>query len=130
MNDKNKTVDYEIIGELDENYWKPKSLSEWIELKRSSAIIDVWKEQQIQERKLRKTIGFWLFGLITFQVLLIFGLIFLESIKYIELNTTAIKILIPGALGEIFGMGYLVVKYLFSPSKTNINDILREHSED
>lgn len=130
MEDKKTPVAYEIVGELEDDYWKPKNLSELIELKRSSAVIWTWKEQQSQERRLRRTIGFWIFGLITFQIVMIFGIIFLDSIQYIQLNTTAIKILIPGALGEVLGMGYLVVKYLFGPSKKNIHDILREVGED
>ena len=130
MEDKNTPVDYEIVGELEHDYWEPKSLSEWIELKRSSAVIEAWREQQNQERKLRKTIGYWLFILITFQIVTIFAIIFLDGIRYITVNTTAIKILIPGALVEVFGMGYLVVKYLFSPSGKNIYDILRRVGED
>ncbi len=125
MEEKKSSVDYEIVGELEAGYWEPKSFPEYIELRRLSALIEAWKEQQSQERKLRKVIGYWLFILITFQIVAIFSIVFLDGFEIINVDATVVKIIIPGALAEVFGMGYLVVKYLFSPSVKDIYDILK-----
>ncbi len=78
MEEKKLSVDHEIIGETESDYWKPESFPEYIVLKRLSALIEVWKEQQSQERKLRKVIGYWLFILIRLQIIAIFTVVFLD----------------------------------------------------
>ncbi len=103
----------ELKGDVEENYWQPQSLLEWTEIQKTLAFLDAWTKQQEQERGLRKMIGIWVFILISVQVLGVFTLVVLTTITHIRLNFDIIKILIPSVLTEIFGMGFLVVKYLF-----------------
>ena len=76
-------------------------------------------QQQAQERSLRKKIGIWVFILITLQVTGVFGLVFLDACKLLMLNTDIVKFLIPSVLSEVFGLGFVVVKYLFNPASLN-----------
>jgi hypothetical protein len=114
----------EVFNELEPNYWEPQTIDEWSTVVRTTAVLNAWKEQQDQERKLRKTYARWVFGLITFQIIMIFVLVFLDSISWIAIKETTIKILLPSALGEIFGMGFLVVKYLFGKQNDRMIDTL------
>jgi hypothetical protein len=50
------------------------------------------------------------------QIIFVFILLFLDCFGYIKIKEMIIKVLIPSAFGEIFGMGFLVVKYLFDRS--------------
>ena len=108
----------EVLGDTEPDYWRPKSLSEWVKLKKTSIEIETWKQQQNQERALRRVIGFWVFVIISFQILALFGLVLFEGLDYIDIDENVAKIFIPSAIAEVFGMGFLVVKYLFSrPTK-------------
>ncbi len=108
-----------IAGEVENGYWKPQTLEEWTAYQQTSAFVTVWVKQQDQERSLRKMIGIWVFVLITFQVLGVFGLVALDACKLITINTEIVKFLIPSVLGEVFGMGFIVVKYLFKRTSNN-----------
>ena len=68
-------------------------------------------------------IGIWVFILISVQVLGVFTLVVLTTITHIKFNVDIIKILIPSVLTEIFGMGFLVVKYLFPSISKEVFDL-------
>jgi hypothetical protein len=108
-----------IAGELEAGYWKPQTIQEWTEVKKTIAYLNVWVEQQGHERTLRKTIAIWVFTLITLQVIGVFALVVLDAVKVLVLNSEIVKFLIPSVLGEVFGMGFVVVKYLFRPTTIN-----------
>jgi hypothetical protein len=114
----------EVFDELEPSYWTPKTVDEWSTVVRTNAVLNAWQEQQVQERNLRKIYAGWVFGLITFQIIMIFFLVFFDSISWIVIKETTAKILLPSALGEIFGMGFLVVKYLFGKQNNRIIDSL------
>jgi hypothetical protein len=105
-----------VVGEVEPGYWKPKSVNEWAEVKKTTAFLDAWIAQQTQERSLRKMIGIWVFVLMTLQVAGVFGLVFLDAWKLLVLNIDIVKFLIPSVLSEVFGLGFVVVKYLFNPA--------------
>ncbi len=108
-----------IDGELPDNYWQPKNLQEWLEMKKTETTLSTWKEQQDQERDLRKTISKVIFTIISCQLVAIFFLVTADSLSWIKINENILQILFPSAVFEVFGMGFIVVKYLFSkPSKT------------
>ena len=108
-----------VTGELEQGYWQPQTLAEWAEVQRTTAFLSTWIKQQEQERGLRKMIGAWVFILITLQVAGVFALVTLDATKTLTLNTRIVQLLIPSVLAEVFGMGFIVVKYLFNPSATN-----------
>lgn len=111
-----------VKGEVEADYWKPQSIQEWTEVQKTTAFLGVWIQHQGQERSLRKMIGIWVFILITLQVIGVFGLVVLDAIKLFTLNTTIVQLLIPSVLGEVFGLGFVVVKYLFNPKSINLFD--------
>lgn len=108
-----------VIGEVEPGYWKPESVEEWAEVQKTTAFLKAWIPQQTQERSLRRMIGIWVFILITLQVISVFGLVFLDAYKLLMLNTDIVKFLIPSVLSEVFGLGFVVVKYLFNPASLN-----------
>jgi hypothetical protein len=108
-----------VTGEVEPGYWKPQSIQEWAEVRKTTAFLNVWIQQQEQERTLRKMIGIWVFILITLQVMGVFGLVVLDACKLLTMNTDIVKFLIPSVLSEVFGMGFVVVKYLFKPASIN-----------
>jgi hypothetical protein len=108
-----------VTGELKTDYWQPQSFQEWTEMTRTSAFLTVWVEQQSHERALRKVIGVWVFVLITLQVVGVFALVVLDACHVFQLNQRIVEFLIPSVLAEVFGMGYVVIKYLFRANTKN-----------
>jgi hypothetical protein len=108
-----------VLEEVGPEYWIPQTLEEWAEVQKTKAFLNAWMQQQAQERSLRKKIGIWVFILITLQVTGVFGLVFLDACKLLMLNTDIVKFLIPSVLSEVFGLGFVVVKYLFNPASLN-----------
>lgn len=108
-----------VIGEVESGYWKPQSIEEWAVVQKTTAFLKAWVPQQAQERSLRKMIGIWVFILITLQVIGVFGLVVLDACKLLMLNADIVKFLIPSVLSEVFGLGFVVVKYLFNPASLN-----------
>lgn len=108
-----------VTDEVQLGYWKPQSIEEWAEIQKTTAFLNAWIQQQDQERTLRKMVGIWVFILITLQVIGVFGLVVFDALKLIFMNIDIVKLLIPSVLAEVFGMGLIVVKYLFKPANIN-----------
>lgn len=126
---KNKTIPSfvtTVTGELGPEYWHPQTFQEWTEMTKTSALVSVWVEQQTQERSLRKTIGIWVFILITLQIVGVFAIVVLDALKLLQLNQSIVEFLIPSVLGEVFGMGFVVVKYLFKANTVTPFEITRK----
>ena len=66
-----------------------------------------------QERGMRAFYAKLIFGLISFEVGCAFLLIFLNGLGYFEMDVGLLKILFPSVLAQVFGLGYLVTRYLF-----------------
>lgn len=115
-----------ISGEVEPEYWKPQSIEEWTEVQKITVYLNVWTQQQQQERSLRKMIGIWVFVLITFQILGVFTLVCLDAFSLVSMSITIVKFLIPSVLGEVFGMGFVVVKYLFNLKNTPPLEITKQ----
>lgn len=90
----------------------------------AEVVIEEWKNQLNEDRKLRNVYARWIFILITIQVLFVFALVLLIGFGCIQLNTTVLSVLIPSVLGEIFGLGFIVAKYAFQQPDSAILDIL------
>ncbi|MFI5396697.1 MAG: hypothetical protein ACHQ9S_14275 [Candidatus Binatia bacterium] len=111
----------EIVGEVrdeikpgDPAIWQPRSFEEWVGQQRANTILGAWSEQMTHERSMRSFCAKCIFGLIGFQVLAVFTIVILQGRTYLALDTVLIKILIPSVLTNVFGLGLIVVKYLFS----------------
>ncbi len=129
MIEKLPDVIKEVYGEVDQNYWTPQNIQEWSTVRLTNTALEAWQEQQNHERELRKTYAKWVFILITFQIIAIFFLVVFDGLAWINIRENIVKILLPSALGEIFGMGFLVVKYLFSNPNKKLFDILPYNKE-
>ncbi|HEX8431551.1 MAG TPA: hypothetical protein VF625_09695, partial [Longimicrobium sp.] len=56
----------------------------------------------------------WIFVLIVVQVVATFALVIAQGVGWLQIDKEILQILIPSVLGEVFGLGFLVTKYLFS----------------
>ena len=101
-----------ITAELAPGAWRPESLQEYLEMQESSTFLRAWAEQQESERSLRKMIGIWVFCLISLQIVGVFGVVIWDGGQR-KVDAGLVKVLVPSVLGEVFGMGFVVVKYLF-----------------
>ena len=108
-----------VTGEVEIGYWEPQTIAEWTAVQETTAFVKAWIQQQEHERSLRKMIGIWVFILITLQIMSVIALVALDAGKMLAMNVTVVKFLIPSVLSEVFGMGFVVVKYLFKPPSNN-----------
>ena len=115
-----------ITGEVDSEYWTPQTVEEWTDVQKTTVCLHIWTQQQQQERGLRKLIGIWVFIIITLQVVGVFTLVVFDAWKILSMNIEIVKFLIPSVLTEVFGMGFIVVKYLFKPSNVIPLDFLKK----
>ncbi|MFH1982974.1 MAG: hypothetical protein ABIL58_14125 [Pseudomonadota bacterium] len=116
----------EVFSEVQEGYWRPQTFEEWKQVQVSNAIISAWKEQQNSERQLRRRVANWIFSLISCQIAAVFMTLFLIGFGIISLTESMIKVLLPSVIAEIFGMGFIVVKYLFNNSGHNIDKLIEK----
>jgi hypothetical protein len=106
-----------VVSEIqpgDPTLWRPQSFSEWEQLERAKTFLAAWSEQVADERALRRGYAKAIFGLISFQVFAVFGLLVAQGLGKVTLDISLLKVLLPSVLSEVFGLGYLVAKYLFS----------------
>jgi len=107
--------------------WRPETFGEWSEARRLEAILNSWTKESDHERALRSQIAGWVFGLIALQLIGMFGLLAAAGANWISLSADVLKIFIPSICGEIVGMGFVVVKYLFSvPVRRTLDDLVKD----
>lgn len=94
--------------------WQPGSYKEWEGRERTRAFLAAWSQQMSHERELRSLSAKCIFGLVVAQVAGAFGLVAAQGAGWLALDPSILKVLIPSVLTEVFGLGYLVVKYLFN----------------
>jgi hypothetical protein len=94
--------------------WQPTSYREWEDRERAETFLTAWSEQMSHERSLRSFSAKWIFALIVLQVVATFLLVLAQGLGWIEIDKQILQVLIPSVLAEVFGLGFLVVKYLFS----------------
>ncbi|MHB1210606.1 MAG: hypothetical protein ACYC1I_13025 [Acidimicrobiales bacterium] len=113
------TVVSRVVEELlpgDPSAWRPSSFDEWVARERTQAFLTEWSAQVVDERRLRRAWATWVFVLIAGQTLGAFALVLLQGRGLLALDVSLLKIVFPSVFGEVFGLGYLVAKYLFSHS--------------
>lgn len=94
--------------------WQPGSYKEWEGRERTRAFLAAWSQQMSHERDLRSLSAKCIFGLVVAQVAGAFGLVAAQGAGWLALDPSVLQVLIPSVLAEVFGLGYLVVKYLFN----------------
>lgn len=94
--------------------WQPTSFKEWEGQEKTRAFLTAWSQQMSHERDLRSFSAKCIFGLITLQVVAAFGIVIAQGIGLLALAPAVLQWLVPAVLTEVFGLGFLVVKYLFN----------------
>lgn len=123
----------EVRGEISprgSDAWQPTSYREWEDRERAKTFLAAWSEQMSHERSLRSFSAKWIFALIVLQVVATFLLVLAQGLGWIEIDKQILQVLIPSVLAEVFGLGFLVVKYLFSQPLRHGLDSLVHGSHD
>jgi hypothetical protein len=94
--------------------WQPTSYGEWEARERAKTFLAAWAEQMSHERSLRSFSAKSIFALIVAQVVATFTLVIVQGLGWLQIDKSILQILVPSVLAEVFGLGFLVTKYLFS----------------
>lgn len=116
-----------VFGEIhpgDPTVWRPQSFAEWEGQQRAKTFLKAWSDQVADERKLRRGFAIAIYCLIAGQVLGVFGIVVAQGLGKLSPDLRLLEILLPSVLGEVFGFGYLVTKYLFSqPLRASLDSL-------
>lgn len=103
-----------VVGEVkDADLWHPQTLEEWSRWQQEKSFLSAWNAQADHERKLRETCMWMIFGLVMIQTLGSFVIISLLGVGVFHLDEILIRILYPSLLAQIFGLFFIVARYLF-----------------
>jgi hypothetical protein len=123
-----------ILGEIrpgDPSTWQPRSFDEWQSRERLQTFLSAWSEQIRDERMLRRRFSGWIFTLISLQTLGVFALVVADGAGWMTLRLEVLQVLIPSVLAEVFGLGFLVAKYLFSqPLRHSLDSLVAKGRAD
>lgn len=109
--------------------WQPQSYAEWEARERTQAFLAAWIDQMGHERSLRSLAARVVFSLIGAQVLGVFTLLVLQGTGVISLDHDVLKVVVPSVLADVFGLGFVVTKYLFSVPLRSALDTLAMRNE-
>lgn len=115
MSDRH-TMPPTVLGEAtsDDLLVGPKDIYEKIYYTQSEALIEEWRSQCNQDRSMRGRFATWVFILASGQIIFMITLIILIGFDILKYPGRIIEVAIPSMLTEIFGMAFLVVKFLFT----------------
>jgi archaellum biogenesis protein FlaJ (TadC family) len=111
----------DVLGEVrpqDGSSWEPNNFAEWEARERLQAYLRVWSQQTDDERKMRSLYAKMIFSLICVEVAFAFLLMVLIGAEVLHFDVTLLKVLFPSVLAQVFGLGYLVTRYLFGKQLT------------
>ena len=118
-----------VVGPATKEQLTIETVEDYTHLQSSITVLRGWKEQQEQERKLRRLVAIWVFAIISLQVVYIMVIVVLDSTSKITIDSEKANIFFPAMLAEIFGMGFTVTKYLFNRhSKDEILTFLNRYT--
>lgn len=106
----------DVLGEVkphDGSSWEPNNFAEWEARERLQAFLRVWSQQTDDERKMRSLYAKMIFSLICVEIAFAFLLMLLIGAEVLRFDVTLLKVLFPSVLAQVFGLGYLVTRYLF-----------------
>jgi hypothetical protein len=119
----------EVMGEVSPgapDVWQPTSYMEWEAQQRTTTFLGAWSDQMRDERSLRRFCAKWIFILITIQVFAAFGVVVAQGLGWLTIDIGLLKVMVPSVLTEVFGLGFLVTKYLFSqPLRHSLDSLVR-----
>lgn len=97
---------------------------------RIRTIVEAWREQQILDRKLRKTYATWLLIAVSLQMALINLAFFFIGFEKMHVEEWVANTFIIGVFAETSSLVFVVVKYLFPDSSRTILDLLERLSKE
>jgi hypothetical protein len=89
-------------------------------------IVSAWETQQREERSMRKCFGFLLLIALSFQALLINTAFFLIGFSIIVVEKWVAVTFIMSVFGEMVGLLYFVMNYLFPKGNISAAKLLKE----
>ena len=116
-----------ITGDEVDQYGRLQGIRE--RAKHHRTIINAWKQQQDQDRKLRRLYANWLMIVMSAQVVAINVLFFLVGRKALAFDRWTINIFVTAVFAEVGALVLLVVKYLFPATTDRILDLIDRFRE-
>jgi hypothetical protein len=105
-----------------ESLWSPRSFKEWAAQRRLMVFLQAWEAQADQERILRGRCAWMIFSLALFQSGAGAALLVAIGLGKLTLEANFLKILYSALLTEVFGLFFVLTRYLFSqPAKYTMN---------
>ena len=83
-------------------------------------IVDAWKHQQTEDRRMRRGYAWGLLSIVALQVLVINGAFFLIGFGVITVEPSVLKYFFVSVFGEIAAMTLVILKYLFPKIGTEL----------
>lgn len=116
-----------VTSEQIDNIGKLQNIQERI--KHHRTIVNAWKQQQDQDRKMRKTYANLLMGAMSVQVIAINVIFVLIGCGILKFEPWTTNTFIMATFAEISALVLLVVKYLFPPTTDRILDLIDRFKE-
>jgi len=115
----------------DPTVYQPQNFNEYLAREKARTFLGAWTDQMVHERSLRSLAAKVIFGLIGGQVLAVFAVVVLQGLGDLKLDVKVMQILIPSVLGDVFGLGFVVTKYLFSqPLRHSLDGLVKGKAPD
>jgi hypothetical protein len=89
-----------------------------------SSIINAWRQQQIQDREMRRVYANWLMVVMSLQIVLINVIFVLIGLAILKFEQWTANVFITAVFAEISALVLLVVKYLFPATTDKILDLI------
>ena len=105
-----------------ENFGRLQDIQE--RTKHHRTIIAVWKQQQDQDRKMRKLYANWLIGAMVVQVVAINVIFVLIGRDVLKFESWTANTFVMATFAEISALVLIVVKYLFPTTTDRILDLI------
>jgi hypothetical protein len=113
--DPPEQVDEDLLDQLRENKERRRH---------QSAIINAWKQQQTQDRAMRRVYANWLMAVMSLQIVVIHVVFVLIGCGVLKFEPWTANVFITAVFAEISAMVLLVVKYLFPATTDKILDLI------
>lgn len=97
--------------------------------KHRRTIISAWKQQQAQDRKMRKMYANWLIGIMSVQVVAINVIFVLIGCGVLKFEPWTANTFVTATFAEVGAMVLLVVKYLFPATTDRILELIDRFRE-
>jgi hypothetical protein len=94
--------------------WAPQTYEEWEARERLLVALKVWEAQANQERTLRGRCAWMIFSLAAFQSVGGAALLLGLGRGWLKLDPEFLKILYSALLAEVFGLFFVIARYLFN----------------